>query len=87
MSQIEKMEIKNKHIFFMLFGLLLYLCLCDLFKKTTFKQSFQDFIFKNTNNETTHTFFEWFEYQTNQFAGILSLTVAALLNTLPVSYI
>ena len=79
------MEITNKQIFYGLFCVLFYLFLCDLFKKSSFKQSFQDFIFKDTNNQTTHTFFEWFEHQTNQFAGILSLTVTNILNSLPVS--
>jgi hypothetical protein len=79
------MEITNKQIFYGLFCVLFYLFLCDLFKKSSFKQSFQDFIFKATNNQTTHTFFEWFEHQTNQFAGILSLTVTNILNSLPVS--
>jgi hypothetical protein len=79
------MEITNKQIFYGLFCVLFYLFLCDLFKKSSFKQSFQDFIFKATNNRTTHTFFEWFEHQTNQFAGILSLTVTNILNSLPVS--
>jgi hypothetical protein len=73
--QKDKMEIINKQIFYGLFCVLFYLFLCDLFKKSSFKQSFQDFIFKATNNRTTHTFFEWFEHQTNQFAVILSLTV------------
>ena len=75
--QKDKMEITNKQIFYGLFCVLFYLFLCDLFKKSSFKQS--------TNNQTTHTFFELFEHQTNQFAGILSLTVTNILNSLPVS--
>ncbi len=83
--QKDKMEITNKQIFYGLFCVLFYLFLCDLFKKSSFKQSFQDFIFKDTNNQTTHTFFEWFEHQKNQFASMLSLTVTNILNSLPVS--